>query len=84
LDLPSPLFSLFLLSSFLGQFQQISFFYFHGWKQNTSTMYTLIPPFLVPTLFPLAPTPGKDLFFPPALHFFLMYIDSLKEFLLGS
>jgi hypothetical protein len=62
--------SLILPLPLLEQFQQVSFFYFHIWIQNTSTTYTLIPPFLVPTHLPQAPTPRKDLFFPPALLFF--------------
>jgi hypothetical protein len=33
----------------LEQFQQVSFFYFHIWIQNTSTIFTLINSFLVPT-----------------------------------
>jgi hypothetical protein len=47
LPLPSPI---------LEQFQQVSFFYFHIWIQNTSILYTLIPFFLVPTHLPLVPT----------------------------
>jgi hypothetical protein len=47
---------------FLEQFQQISFFYFHMWKQNTSTIYTLIHPVLVPTALPLVPTLEKTYF----------------------
>jgi hypothetical protein len=47
--------------SFLEQFQQVLFFYFHLWIQNTFTIFTLISLFLVPTPLPLVPTPGKDL-----------------------
>jgi hypothetical protein len=34
----------------LEKFQQISFFYFHKWVQNTSTIFTLTHPLLMPTL----------------------------------
>jgi hypothetical protein len=39
---------------------------------NTKYIYHICPhsPFLVPIPLLLVPTPGKDLFFPPALHFF--------------
>jgi hypothetical protein len=38
----------------------------------------------VPIHLPLVPTPGKDLFFPPALHFLKAYIDSPKRFCLST
>jgi hypothetical protein len=45
-----PLFFLsFILPPFLEQFQQVSFFYFHIWIQNTSTISTFIHPFLMHT-----------------------------------
>jgi hypothetical protein len=56
------------LTPFLEQFQHVSFFYFHIWIQNTSTTYTLTPPFLVPTFLPLVSTPRKD--FSPLLYIF--------------
>jgi hypothetical protein len=57
-------------SPFLQQFQQVSFFCFHIWIQNKSTMYTFISLFLVPTSLPLVPSSRKDLPFSPALHLF--------------
>jgi hypothetical protein len=33
---------------------------------------------------PIGAHPGKDLFYPPALHFFKVYIDSPREFHLGA
>jgi hypothetical protein len=41
------------------------------------------PPFLVPFPLLLDPTPGKDLFYPPALHFLKAYIDSQRDFTLA-
>jgi hypothetical protein len=49
--------------------------------QNTTTIYTLIPPFLLPNPLPLIPTSREDLLFPPVLHFiFYGYIDSPRGF----
>jgi hypothetical protein len=67
------------LIPFLEQFQQVSFLYFHIWIQNTTTIYTLIPPFLMYTPLPQVPTPVKDLFFPPALHFWAIGVWRDKE-----
>jgi hypothetical protein len=46
----------------------VSFFHFHIRIQNTSTIYTLIHPFLVSTSSQVH-TAGKHLLFSPALHF---------------
>jgi hypothetical protein len=58
--------SIILPPLFLDQFQQVSFFYFHLQVQNKPS-FTL---FLCPPHLPLVPTPDKDLFHPPVLHFF--------------
>jgi hypothetical protein len=58
----------------LEQFQWASFFYFHTWIQNTSTIFTLIPPFLVPTPLPLVPTQEKIYFFLYCASFFKILI----------
>jgi hypothetical protein len=70
------------LTVFLEQFQQISFFYFRVWIQNASTIFTLIPTFLVPTHLPMVPTLRKDLFFLHAFHFLKVYINSPRGFTL--
>jgi hypothetical protein len=84
-SLPPPLFSLFPLPPFLEQCQFASFFYFHMWVQNTSTMFTLVPPFLVPTHLPLVLIPRKDLFFILLLFICLkIYIDSPRGVCLST
>jgi hypothetical protein len=39
----------FPLAPLLRTLSKVSFFYFHAWIQNTSTIFTLIHPFLRPT-----------------------------------
>jgi hypothetical protein len=50
---------------FLEQFEQVLFFYFYIWIQNTSSIFTLIHSFLSPSLLLLVLTPGKYLFVLP-------------------
>jgi hypothetical protein len=58
-----------LLLPILEKFQQISFLYFHMWIQNTSTIFTFIHPFLIPTPLPLVLIPRKKtLFYSLVLH----------------
>jgi hypothetical protein len=47
---------------FLEQFQQVSFFHFHSWTQNSFSICAL----------PLVPTPGQDLFHTPVLKGFIL------------
>jgi hypothetical protein len=49
-----------------------------------STIFILIYPFIMLTHLPLAPRPGKDLFFIPILHFFKVCIDSSRGFCLQA
>jgi hypothetical protein len=43
----TPFITLLPLSPLLRTISTVSFFYFHIWIQNTSIIYTLIPPFFV-------------------------------------
>jgi hypothetical protein len=79
--IPSIILPLPTLTLLLRTVSKVSFFYFYIWIQNTSTRFTLSPPFLVPSLHPLIPTPGKELiFFLPAFHFLKVCINSPREF----
>jgi hypothetical protein len=62
------------LSHFLGQFQQVSLFYFQTWIQNTSTIFTLLNPFLMPFHW-YAPLERTCFTFFPVFHFLKLYID---------
>jgi hypothetical protein len=81
LDSPPSSFSLSCLPHSLIQFQQVSFFHFHMWIQNTFTLLTFIHPFLTPTCLWLMPTPRKDLLYPPVLHFISKSLDHMFTFL---
>jgi hypothetical protein len=49
-------------SPFLEEFQQISFFHFHTWVHNISTIYTLLHPFPISSPFPLVPLLDRTCF----------------------
>jgi hypothetical protein len=58
----SSIFLSFPPTPFLRKISQVSFFYFHVWLQNISTIFILILPFLMPTHLPLDPPPDKTYF----------------------
>jgi hypothetical protein len=54
-------FSFTLLPPFLEQFQQVSFFHFHTWVHNISTI-TLLHLFFISSSLPMVPTPRQVLY----------------------
>jgi hypothetical protein len=81
LDLPLPSFSLFSPPPFLEQFQQVLFFNFLMWLQNTCTIYTLIPPFLAHPHYTYL---QKRFIFPSCPSLFLMKCILIVPFCLGT
>jgi hypothetical protein len=66
LNSPPPSFSFIYPSPIPGIFQQVSFFHFHTWVHNISTVLTLQYPFLI-SLFPLVTTARQDMLYLPVL-----------------
>jgi hypothetical protein len=64
-----PPFSFIPPPPFLEQFQQVSFFHFHTWEHNISTIFILLHSFLMSSPLPLVPTPRQKLFYLPVCHF---------------
>jgi hypothetical protein len=58
---------------------QVSFFYFHIWLQNTSTMFTFIHPFFMHTP-PIGICSQKRPIVPSSPSFFKVNVDSPREF----
>jgi hypothetical protein len=76
-------FSLFPPIISLEKFQQLMFTYFLIWMQNTSTIFTLIHPFMMPSTPPRYLLLKKTYFI--LLPFiFLVYIDGPNGFHLGT
>jgi hypothetical protein len=69
LNSPPPPFSFIPLLPFLEYFQQVSFFHFHPWGYNISTILNFLYPFFISSPLPLIPTPRQNLFYLPFLCF---------------
>jgi hypothetical protein len=83
LDSPLPLFPSSPIPPILEQFQRFRTSVFinkYTIHLPYSPLFTLS---LCPPL-PLVPIPSKDLFYPPVLHFFWMYVDGPRGFCLGT
>jgi hypothetical protein len=61
----------------ISKVQQVLFFYYHVWIQNTSTIFTLIPSFLVPTPSHWYP-PQKRFIFPSCSPFLKNYVSIIQ------